>query len=111
MRQVNQREAILRMSKSENITLTELADNLGVRLSSFRVTIEKNRLSFLQFCKIYKYIYGLEYESGNTFFDMMRGAYNLSLRDFIDTIKEDDQVLIVTLYKKTRIQIVNPKVV
>tara|TARA_R110002050_G_scaffold126966_1_gene247804 strand:+ start:1179 stop:1505 length:327 start_codon:yes stop_codon:yes gene_type:complete len=108
MKQVKQKELIHRIAKSKEITLTELAKVLNLELSSFRVTLERNNLMLHQFLAIYKYAYDKEYETDSYFLDIMRELYDFTLKQYVEAMKvDDDKKVIVTLYNKTKIQLIN----
>ena len=108
MKQYRQKDFIHLIAKSKEITLTELAKHLKLELSSFRVTLDRNNLKLSQFLSIYKYIYKKEFKTDSDFLDIMRELYNFSLSQFVDAMKVDeDKKVIVTLYKKTKIQLIN----
>jgi len=108
MKQYRQKEFIHLIAKSKDITLTELANMLKVNLSSFRVTLDRNNLMLDQFTRIYKYIYRKEYKADSDFLDIMKELYNFSLSQFVEAMEVDDNKKVtVTLYKKTKIQLIN----
>jgi hypothetical protein len=108
MKKHKQKHAIHLMSKSNDISLTELAESIGVKLSSLRVTLERENLLFSQFCTIYERIFKKEFESGSDYLDNLRNIYDLKLSQFIDILYQDEKKkLIVTLYKSTKIRIIN----
>lgn len=108
MKQVKQKELIHRIAKSKEITLTELAKVLNLELSSFRVTLERNNLMLHQFLAIYKYAYGKEYKSDSYFLYITREIYDFTLKQYVEAMKvDDDKKVIITLYNKTKIQLIN----
>ena len=108
MKKYKQKEFIHLMSKSKDITLTELAKHLKIELSSFRVTLERNNLKLSQFLNIYEYIYKKEFKTDSEFLDIMRELYDFTLKQFVEAMKVDDNKKVtVTLYKKTKIQLIN----
>ena len=108
MKQVKQKELIHRIAKSKEITLTELAKVLKLELSSFRVTLERNNLMLHQFLSIYKYAYGKEYKSDSYFLYITREIYDFTLKQYVEAMKIDhNKKVIVTLYNKTKIQLIN----
>lgn len=108
MKQVKQKELIHRIAKSKEITLTELAKVLNLELSSFRVTLERNNLMLHQFLAIYKYAYRKEFKTDSYFLDITRELYDFTLKQYVEAMKVDeDKKVIVTLYNKTKIQLIN----
>ena len=107
MEKVNQKVAIYKMAKSRNININELSECLNVTASSFAKTLNRNNLLFNQFCKIFKYINGKDYDSGNTHFNQLRTVEGITLNQFIDVMSEDGKKVVVTIYKNTKIQIIN----
>jgi hypothetical protein len=102
-----QKTAIDYMTKSEGVSLTELATLLEKEPASLGRTLSRNTLLLNQFCKIFKYIYKKEYDCGNPSLNLLRNIDELKLTYFIDALRHDNRKLIVTLYKNTNIQLVN----
>ena len=108
MKQYKQKDFIYLIAKSKDATLTELAEVLDLELSSFRVTLERSNLMLHQFLTIYKYLYGEEYKTDSYFLDIMRELYNFTLKQYVEAMAVDeDQKVIVKLYRKTKIQLIN----
>jgi hypothetical protein len=108
MKQYKQKDFIHLIAKSKDATLTELAGVLDLELSSFRVTLERSNLMLHQFLTIYKYLYGEEYKTDSYFLDIMRELYNFTLKQYVEAMAVDeDQKVIVKLYRKTKIQLIN----
>lgn len=108
MKQVKQKELIHRMAKSKEITLTELSKVLGIKLSSFRVTLDRNNLMLHQFLTIYEYTHGLEYKTDSDFLDVMRNVYDFTLKQYVEAMLVDDnKKVVVKIYNKTKIQLIN----
>ena len=109
MEKLTQKLFIDKMAKSKEITTKELAEHLGLEASSLRVTLLRSNLMFKQFCKIYKYIYGSEFLTGEIFFDVARDLYeDVTLKYVVEAMELNSTPLTVTLYKKTKIQLINP---
>lgn len=108
MQQYKQKDFIHLLAKSKDVTLTELAGVLNLELSSFRVTLERSNLMLYQFLTIYKHLYGKEYKTDSYFLDVMRELYDFTLKQFVEAMAiDEDQKVIVKLYKKTKIQLIN----
>jgi len=108
MKQYKQKDFIHLIAKSKDATLTELAQLLDLELSSFRVTLERSNLMLHQFLKVYKYLYGKEYKTDSEFLDIMRELYDFTLKQYVEAMQVDDgKKVIVTLYSKTKIQLIN----
>ena len=86
----------------------ELQQILDLELSSFRVTLERSNIMLHHFLTIYKYLYGEEYKTDSYFLDIMRELYNFTLKQYVEAMAVDeDQKVIVKLYRKTKIQLIN----
>ena len=61
-----------------------------------------------QFLSIYKYAYGKEYKSDSYFLYITREIYDFTLKQYVEAMKvDDDKKVIITLYNKTKIQLIN----
>ena len=108
MQQYKQKGFIHLLAKSNEVSLTELANVLGLTLSSFRVTLDRNNLMLRQFLTIYEHVYKKEYETDSEFLDIMRELYDFSLKQYVEAMKLDENKKVtITLYKKTNIQLIN----
>tara|TARA_R110000796_G_scaffold21662_2_gene63708 strand:- start:17 stop:355 length:339 start_codon:yes stop_codon:yes gene_type:complete len=111
MEKYTQKLFIDKVAKSKDVTIIELATELKLKDSSLRVTLIRNNLTFNQFCIIYKYIYKSEFIAGAGFFndpDQRELNNEYPLKSFIEMMEKNDTPVIVTLYKKTKIQLINP---
>lgn len=108
MQQFKQKDFIHLLAKSNEVSLTELANVLGLTLSSFRVTLDRSNLMLHQFLTIYEYVYKKEYKTDSEFLDIMRELYDFSLKQYVEAMKVDENKKVtITLYKKTNIQLIN----
>ena len=108
MQQYKQKDFIHLLAKSNEVSLTELANVLGLTLSSFRVTLDRNNLMLHQFLTIYEYVYKKEYKTDSEFLDIMRELYDFTLKQYVEAMKVDENKKVtITLYKKTNIQLIN----
>lgn len=108
MQKYQQKGFIHLLAKSNEVSLTELANVLGLTLSSFRVTLDRSNLMLHQFLTIYEHVYKKEYETDSEFLDIMRELYDFSLRQYVEAMKVDENKKVtITLYKKTNIQLIN----
>ena len=108
MQQYKQKDFFHLLAKSNEVSLTELANVLGLTLSSFRVTLDRSNLMLHQFLTIYEYVYKKEYKTDSEFLDIMRELYDFSLKQFVEAMKVDENKKVtITLYKKTNIQLIN----
>jgi len=108
MRQYKQKDFFHLLAKSNDVSLTELANVLGLTLSSFRVTLDRSNLMLHQFLTIYKHVYKKEYKTDSEFLDIMRELYDFSLKQYVEAMKVDENKKVtITLYKKTNIQLIN----
>ena len=108
MQQYKQKDFIHLLAKSNEVSLTELANVLGLTLSSFRVTLDRNNLMLHQFLTIYEHVYKKEYKTDSEFLDIMRELYDFSLKQYVEAMKVDENKKVtITLYKKTNIQLIN----
>ena len=108
MEKYSQKLFVDKIAKSKEITTKELAHHLELEPSSLRVTLLRNNLMFKQFCKIYEYIYKEEFLTGDEFIDTMRTVYNLPLQSVVSIMENNKTPIIVKLYKKTKIRLINP---
>ena len=108
MQQYKQKGFIHLLAKSNEVSLTELANVLGLTLSSFRVTLDRSNLMLHQFLTIYEYVYKKEYKTDSEFLDIMRELYDFTLKQYVEAMKVDENKKVtITLYKKTNIQLIN----
>jgi len=108
MQQYKQKDFFHLLAKSNEVSLTELANVLGLTLSSFRVTLDRSNLMLHQFLTIYEYVYKKEYKTDSEFLDIMRELYDFSLKQYVEAMKVDENKKVtITLYKKTNIQLIN----
>jgi len=108
MEKLTQKLFIDKIVKSKDITIKELSKVLKLEPSSLRMTLLRNNLMLNQFCEIYEYIYKEQYKTGDEFIDTMREVYNLPLQSVVSIMENNKTPIIVTLYKKTKIRLINP---
>ena len=108
MKQYKQKEFIYMVSKSKDITLTELSNHLNLELSSFRKTLKRGNLKLSHFLEIYKYIYKEEFKTDSEFLEVMKELYDFTLKQFVEAMNiEGGKKVFVTLYRNTKIQLIN----
>lgn len=108
MKQYKQKEFIYMLSKSKDITLTELSIHLKLELGSFRKTLKRSNLKLSDFLSIYEYIYKDEFKTDSEFLNVMKEMYGFTLNQFVDAMEIDGgKKVFVTLYRNTKIQLIN----
>ena len=111
MEKLTQKLFIDKVIKSKEITIVEISEVLDVLPSSLRMTLLRNNLMFNQFCMIYKHVYKEEFVAGEEFFndpDQRELNEDYPLKSFVESMEKNKTPIIVTLYKKTKIQLINP---
>ena len=111
MQQHNQKQFVHLIAKSKKVTLTELAEVLDLKLSSFRVTLGRGNLMLHQFLTIYNHLYKEDYQTDTeflVFLDVMRQIPDFSLKQFVEAMNIfKKQAVTATLYGDTKIQLIN----
>ena len=108
MKRVNQKELVHLICKSTDKTIKEVANHLGLIDSAFSMTLKRNNLLFNQFCSIYKYIYKEDFNTGDKLLENMKGVVTLTLETAVSMMENNSTPIIVTTYKKTKVQLINP---
>ena len=107
MEKLTQKLFIDKVIKSKEITIVEISEVLDVLPSSLRMTLLRNNLMFNQFCMIYKHVYKEEFNTDDEFLDTMRDVYDLTLSVVVEIMENNKTPIVVKLYKKTKIRLIN----
>ena len=108
MEKLTQKLFVDKMIKSKEITIVEISEVLDVLPSSLRMTLLRNNLMFNQFCMIYKHVYKEAFNTDDEFLDTMRDVYDLTLSIVVEIMENNKTPIVVKLYKKTKIRLINP---
>ena len=110
MERYTQKLFIDKMIKSKEITIVEISEVLGTNPSALRMTLLRNNLMFNKFCAIYKYVYGVDFRvSDNTTHINRNLKHDIKLCSAVEIMEKNKTPIIVTLYKKTKIRLINEK--
>ena len=108
MEKYTQKLFIDKMIKSKEITVLELATVLKRKDSALRVTLLRNTLMFKEFCTIYKYVYGVDFRISDNLTHVNRNLiHDITLSSAVEIMEKNKTPIIVTLYKKTKIRLIN----
>ena len=110
MEKYTQKLFIDKMIKSKEITIVEISEVLGTNPSALRMTLLRNNLMFNKFCTIYKYVYGVDFRVSDNLTHVNRNLKNdIKLCSAVEIMEKNKTPIIVTLYKKTKIRLINEK--
>ena len=110
MEKLTQKLFIDKLSRSKDITRVELAKHLELEPNSLDVTLRRDNLMFNQFCDIYKYIYGVDFKVSDNLTHVMRDLkHDIKLCSAVEIMENNKTPIIVILYKKTKIRLINIK--
>tara|TARA_R110000851_G_scaffold120780_4_gene249289 strand:- start:23 stop:358 length:336 start_codon:yes stop_codon:yes gene_type:complete len=108
MEKYTQKLFIDKMIKSKEITIVEISEVLGTNPSALRMTLLRNNLFFKQFCTIYKYVYGVDFRISDNLTHVNRNLiHDITLSSAVEIMEKNKTPIIVTLYKKTKIRLIN----
>ena len=91
----NQKDIVHFLVKINEMSLANVAENLGKSQPSLFKTLQRENLSYSEFLTIYNMVTSEHFETGVDFIDDLNGLYKLQLKQVVELLEAEEKPFIV----------------